>query len=34
MRRAPAATTDDPLYTFLTSVEQMKRGNNKAAMAL
>lgn len=29
-----AATTDDPLYTFLTSVEQMKRGNNKAAMAL
>lgn len=34
MRQAPAATTDDPLYTFLTSVEQMKRGNNKAAMAL
>ena len=34
MRRAPAATTDDPLYTFLTSVEQMKRGNNKASMAL
>lgn len=34
MRRAPAATTDDPLYTFLTSVEQMKRGNNKDAMAL
>lgn len=34
MRRAPAATTDDPLYTFLTSVEQMKRGNNKVAMAL